>query len=76
MRNEGIPKSRRRVMDDGASLVCRVERTRCPVRAACTAFSAVSLSLISPTMIMSGSCRRMVLNELAKVTPMAGWTPT
>jgi len=38
-----------------ASFVWSVERTRCPVRAACVAISAVSLSRISPTSITSGS---------------------
>jgi hypothetical protein len=40
-----------------ASLVCRVDSTRWPVRAACTAISAVWRSRISPTMMMSGSWR-------------------
>ena len=38
------------------SLVCKVENTMCPVIAACTASSAVSLSRISPIIIMFGSC--------------------
>ena len=47
-------------MELGASFVCSVENTRWPVSAAWTAFSAVSRSRISPTMMMSGSCRRIV----------------
>jgi len=50
-----------------ALLVWRVERSKCPVRAACTAKLAVSESLISPTKIISGSCRRIDLSPLAKV---------
>ena len=69
MRKWGTPRSRRRVMDDGASLVCRVESTRWPVSAAWTAFSAVSASRISPTMMMSGSWRRMWRSAAAKVIP-------
>ena len=38
-----------------AEVVCRVDNTKCPVRAALMARLAVSLSLTSPTMIMSGS---------------------
>jgi len=38
---------------------CTVVKTRCPVSADCTAMLAVSGSRISPTMILSGSCRRM-----------------
>jgi len=40
-----------RVIALAASLVCKVEKTRCPVSAACTAIAAVSLSRISPTII-------------------------
>ena len=54
-RYAGTPRSSNRVMALGASLVCSVEITRCPVSAACTAISAVSRSRISPTMMMSGS---------------------
>ena len=58
-----------RVMAPAASLVCRVLSTRCPVSAAWTAMLAVSLSRISPTMMTSGSCRRMERRPLAKVMP-------
>ena len=39
----------------GASFVCRVLNTRCPVRLACTAISPVSVSRISPTKITLGA---------------------
>jgi hypothetical protein len=42
-------------MDAIAELVCNVVKTRCPVRAAFTAISAVSLDLVSHTNIISGS---------------------
>ena len=60
IRKWGTPRSSRRVIEEGASLVCRVESTRWPVSAACTACSAVSVSRISPTMMMSGSWRSTV----------------
>jgi len=47
-RNGSMPMFMRRLMVDGASLVCRVESTRWPVRAALTAISAVSKSRTSP----------------------------
>src|SRR5881628_800276 len=40
-----------------ASVVCRVENTRCPVSAAFSAVSSVSMSRISPIRITSGACR-------------------
>ena len=54
-RKGSMPMLSRRLMVDGASLVCRVESTMWPVRAAFTEISAVSKSRISPTMMMSGS---------------------
>ena len=54
---------------DAASFVCRVLKTRCPVKAALTANSIVSLSRISPTMIISGSCLSIDLSAAAKVMP-------
>jgi len=42
------------VMAEAASLVWRVERTRCPVRDASVAIKAVSWSRISPIMMMWG----------------------
>ena len=50
-RNGSSPRSSRRATALGASLVCSVLKTRWPVRDACTAISAVSLSRISPTRI-------------------------
>ena len=49
IRNGATPISASRVMALGASFVCSVLKTKCPVREACTAISAVSLSRISPT---------------------------
>ena len=49
--------SSRRVTALMLSLVCSVEKTRCPVCAARTAISAVSKSRISPTSTTSGSWR-------------------
>src|SRR5881397_2578540 len=40
-----------------ASVVCSVENTRCPVSAAFSAVSSVSISRISPIRITSGACR-------------------
>src|SRR5215831_8695007 len=51
--------STRRVMVPGASLAWTVDSTRWPVSALFTAMSAVSASRISPTMITSGSWRRI-----------------
>ena len=57
-----------RVTVDGASSVCSVERTRCPVCAACIAIFAVSWSRISPTRMTSGSWRRIARSALANVS--------
>ena len=70
------PMLARRVRVCGASLVCRVDRTRCPVWAALTAISAVSRSRISPTMMMSGSWRRKARRAEAKVSPVLGFMLT
>ena len=56
----------------GALLVCRVDMTRWPVSDASMAMCAVSLSRISPTMMMSGSARRKARMAAAKVRPMRG----
>jgi len=56
--------------------VCKVDKTKCPVKAAWTASSAVSPSLISPTMIIFGSCLRKALKADAKVRPAWGLTCT
>ena len=56
MRYGRIPRSRRRGITPRALLVCMVERTRWPVVAAVIAVPAVSVSLISPISMTSGSC--------------------
>ena len=55
-------------------MVCRVEKTRCPVKAAWMAISAVSRSRISPTMMTSGSWRTMWRSPVAKDSPILGRT--
>ncbi len=65
--NGATPMFSRRVSVEGASLVCSVESTRCPVCEALTAMSAVSRSRISPTMITSGSWRRNARSTVANV---------
>src|SRR3989344_61652 len=57
-----------------ASLVCNVDNTKWPVRAACKAILAVSASLISPTKITSGSWRTMLLKPSEKVYPLSAIT--
>ena len=66
----GTPISFRRVIVLGASFVWSVLNTMWPVREAWTAISAVSRSRISPTRILSGSCRRMARRQLANVLPI------
>ena len=51
-----------------------VVKTRCPVSAAWTAIWAVSSSRISPTMTLSGSCRRIERRPRAKVSPFFSFT--
>ena len=75
-RNGSMPISVRRVMAEGASLVCSVERTRWPVSAASIAIVPVSLSRISPIMTLSGSCRRIDRSAEANVSPAFSWTWT
>ena len=55
IRNGWTPISIKRVIALGASFVCNVLKTKCPVKDACTAISAVSTSRISPTRIMFGA---------------------
>ena len=74
IRNGSTPMSVRRVIAPGAVLQCSVEKTRWPVMAAWNAISAVSVSRISPTSIMSGSCRKMALNCAANVSPALTFT--
>ena len=69
VRNGSMPISVRRVIADGASFVCSVERTRWPVSADSTAIRAVSASRISPTMMMSGSARSIDRRPWAKPRP-------
>ena len=65
------PMSTSRVMAPAESFVCRVERTRWPVRDAWMAICAVAMSRISPTRIRSGSCRRKARRTIGKSRPMA-----
>ena len=48
-------------------MVCSVESTRCPVSAASSAISMVSLSRISPTRITLGACRNAARKASAKL---------
>ncbi len=57
-----------------AVLVCSVDSTKCPVIADSTAICAVSRSRISPTMITSGSWRRIARRPRAKVSSVRGFT--
>ena len=57
-----------------ALLVCRVERTKWPVKEALIAKESVSLSRISPTIIMSGSCLTSARKPVAKEKPIFGLT--
>ena len=74
IKNGSTFMSRSRGSAPAAELVCKVESTRCPVKAAFIAKEAVSLSRISPTMMMSGSCRTSERSPLAKVKLMSGLT--
>ena len=56
------------------SLVWSVENTRCPVSDAFMEMSAVSLSLISPTSITSGSCLSTERRPFAKVRSTLAFT--
>jgi len=69
-----MPMSWSRVTAPIAVFVCSVDSTRCPVREACTAISAVSRSRISPTMTTSGSWRRIARRPRAKVMSTFGLT--
>jgi hypothetical protein len=57
-----------------AEFVWIVDKTKCPVNAASTASVAVSLSLISHTIIISGSCLTNDLSHVAKVNHISGFT--
>ncbi|MEI8252697.1 MAG: hypothetical protein WCG25_02940 [bacterium] len=54
-----------------AEFVCTVENTRCHVMADSIAISKVSLSRISQTIIISGSCLNQPLSQFAKVNHMS-----
>jgi hypothetical protein len=54
-RNGFTPISIKRVIALGASFVCKVLNTKCPVNEAFTAISAVSISRISPIITMFGA---------------------
>ena len=56
--------------------MCRVLKTKWPVNAAFNPISTVSLSLISPTKIISGSCRKNDLRADANDKPISSliWT--
>ena len=56
-----------------AEFVWIVEKTICPVIEASTASLAVSSSLISHTIIISGSCLNKLLSHLAKVKLIVGF---
>jgi hypothetical protein len=62
------------VIVSDALFVCIVEKTKCHVSDASIAISTVSLSLISQTIIISGSCLREVLSQYAKVYHIRGFT--
>ena len=74
MRYGGTPRSSIRVAALAASFVCSVESTRWPVSAAWIAISAVCRSRISPTMMMSGSCRISARTPSAKLRSIAACT--
>ena len=75
-RNGWTPMSIKRAMADGASFVCNVLKTRCPVSEALVAMLAVSKSRISPIMMTFGACRRIERNAAGKVIPISGFTWT
>src|SRR5580692_6859001 len=64
----------KRPMTSVTLFACTVVKTRCPVSADWMAICAVSLSRISPTMILSGSCRKMERNPRANVSPFFSLT--
>ena len=59
-----VPISIKRVTVVGASLVCSVLKTKCPVNEACIAILAVSSSRISPTRMISGLVLKSPLNNV------------
>ena len=65
-----------RVMALGASFVCSVLKTKCPVKEAWIPIEAVSKSRISPTRMMFGAWRSMARMMRAKSSPMLCLTST
>ena len=65
-----------REMAEMLSLVCSVEKIRCPVWAAVSAISAVSGSRISPTITTSGSWRSTERRQPENVRPALEFTCT
>src|SRR5882724_4786764 len=63
-----------RLTTSNTLFACTVVNTKCPVSADWMAICAVSESRISPTMILSGSWRRMDLKPRAKVRPFFSLT--
>ena len=70
------PISDRRATAPQAVLVWIVEKSRCPVSDDRTAISAVAPSRISPSMMMSGSCRRKVRSAAVNVRPISSLSCT
>ena len=70
-KNGSTPIFNNRLTVLGASFVCSVLNTRCPVKAALIPVSAVSKSRISPTRITSGSCRKNERSAAAKFSPIS-----
>jgi hypothetical protein len=70
IRYGSTPRSTSLVTAVAASFVCRLERTRWPVNEDWITIWAVSRSRISPTMMMSGSCRSNVRRPRANVIPL------
>src|SRR5882762_7812042 len=68
--------SSRRIGVEAASLVCKVDSTMCPVMAARRPVSTVSLSRISPTSTMSGSCRSVERSTVENPRPIFSLTWT
>ncbi|MBT3728617.1 hypothetical protein HOG27_00640, partial [bacterium] len=62
------------VIVSDALFVWIVDKTKCHVKDASMAISTVSLSLISHTIIISGSCLSAVLNQYANVYHISGFT--
>ena len=72
----GGKKSMIRLMVSAASVVCSVDITKWPVSAAASAALTVSWSRISPTRMMSGSCRiaaRIAVTKSSVSTRTSRW---